>query len=105
MDIEGLAMKKRPSVKAAVLAVAFLLGAAAQAIPAYSQDESITVSCYKGDTEEGNFIGNISVNDPHNAGNDCNNEYEACQGQCLGCVIDSDFNQVCYDNTGMKSMQ
>ena len=105
MEMDGLALKKRVAVKAAVLAAGILLAAIAATGPAYSQDESITVSCYKGNTEEGNYIGNISVNNPQNAGNDCNQEYDDCQGQCLGCVIDSDSNQVCYDNSGKKILQ
>jgi len=105
MDMDRLAMKKRAAVKAAILAAAILLAAIAATGPAYSQDESITVSCYKGNTDEGNYIGNITVNDPRNANNDCNLEYDDCQGQCLGCFLDADFNNVCYDNSGKKILK
>ncbi len=69
---------------------------------AYSQDETITVSCFKGDTDEGNYIGEISVNGPLNAAQDCNLEYDDCEGKCLACVVDSNFNQVCYDKGGNR---
>lgn len=98
-------MNIHSSIKAAAFAVAFLLASTVSANPAYSQDESITVSCYKGNTDEGNYIGDITVNNAQNAGNECNREYDDCQGECLGCVLDSDFNQVCYDNDGKKFPQ
>jgi len=84
------------------MAVAFLLVAAVPANQAYSQDESISVSCYKGNTEGGNYIGEITVSELQNAARDCNTEYVGCQGACLGCVVDSDANQVCYDSEGNK---
>jgi spermidine/putrescine-binding protein len=93
-------MKNHATLHAVVLAVAFLLVAAVPAKQAYSQDESISVSCYKGNTEEGNYIGEITVNALQNAAQDCNTEYEGCQGACLGCVVDSNANQVCYDTDG-----
>lgn len=66
--------------------------------PVHAEDENIEVSCYKGNIDEGNYIGNLTVHDPQNAGHDCNLEYYDCKGQCVGCLIDSDFEQVCYDN-------
>ncbi len=89
----------------AVLAVVSLLAAAIPAKTAFSQNESISVSCYKGNTEEGNYIGDITVNSVFNSAQDCNQEYEQCRGQCLGCVIDSNDNQVCYDNNGYRVSQ
>ncbi len=95
-------MKNYAMVNAVVLAVTFLLVTAVPVKQAHSQDESISVSCYKGNAEEGNYIGEITVNEPQNASQDCNTEYEGCQGACLGCVIDSNANQVCYDTEGNK---
>ncbi len=83
-----------------VLAVAFLLVAAVPVKQAHSQDESISVSCYKGNSQEGNYIGEITVDELQNAAQDCNTEYEQCHGACIGCVIDSNANQVCYDTEG-----
>ena len=81
--------------------VGLLVAAAIAPTPAYSQDESITASCYKGNADEGNYIGNVSVNDPRNAGSDCNLTYEDCDDECVGCVINAESNQVCYDEERM----
>ncbi len=90
----------------AVLAVLSMLVAAIPAKQAYSQDETIEVSCFKGNTDEGSYVGEISVNNPFNAARDCNLEYvEDCQGRCLGCFTDSNFNQVCFDMEGNKIPQ
>jgi hypothetical protein len=70
---------------------------------AYSQDESIEVSCYKGNSEEGNYVGNVSVNSPANAGQECNSAYYNCDGKCVGCYYDQKHDKtVCYDNSGGK---
>ncbi len=82
--------------------VALLLALAAAPDPAYPQDETITASCFKGNTDEGNHVGDISVNDPRNAGSYCNGEYIDCAGECIGCVPDAEDNQVCYDSDGRR---
>ncbi len=89
----------------ATLAGVILFLAAIPAKPAYSQDENIKVSCYKGNTDQGNYVGELSVNNVFNSARECNLEYDACQGKCLGCAVDSNFNQVCYDNEGKKASQ
>jgi hypothetical protein len=104
--------KKRSAKKsgatgwAAAGVVAFLLVATSLVNSAYTQDENIEVSCYKGNTEEGNYVGNLTVNTPENAGQDCNSNYYQCQGECLGCFPDSDFTEdVCYDNEGRRFLK
>lgn len=75
-------------------------------ITAQADDENITVSCFKGNLDEGNYIGNVKVTKPENAGQDCNTTYYDCQGECLGCFPDKDLDrQVCYDNAGKKIMK
>jgi hypothetical protein len=96
----GLSMKTHAILHTVVLALAFLLVSVVPVKQAHSQDESISVSCYKGNSEEGNYIGEITVNELQNAAQDCNSEYLQCQGVCLGCVIDSNDNQVCYNMEG-----
>ncbi len=105
MSMKGSMMKKCFSATGAVLAMAFFLTATIPVQKAYSQDESITVSCFKGNSEEGNYVGEISVNHIRDAAPDCNQEFEECQGECLGCVIDSENYQVCYDMNGDKISQ
>jgi len=94
--------KKGVSTIMSVLVMAFLLIGTIQTSPAYADDESITVSCFKGNSEEGNYIGEISVNQVRDAASDCNQAYQGCQGACLGCVIDAENQQVCFDPNGEK---
>ncbi len=101
MRISGLQV----SSTMAVLAAVSLLVAAVPVKPAYPQDENIKVSCYKGNTDEGNYVGELSVNNVFNSARECNLEYDVCQGKCLGCAVDSNFNQVCYDKDGKKASQ
>lgn len=68
---------------------------------AYAEDESIEVSCYKGNTEEGNFVGSLTVTRPANAVQDCNATYYDCDGTCVGCYYDPKLDKkVCFDKTG-----
>jgi hypothetical protein len=106
MDMDRCAKKSGAAVKAAVLVVAFLVAATVPVNPAHTQDESIEVSCYKGNTQEGNYVGNLTVNTPENAGQDCNSTYYDCRGKCLGCFPDSEFTEdVCYDNAGRRFLK
>jgi hypothetical protein len=91
--------KSRPAVKLAAMFVALIALTAILSGSAFSE-----VKCYKGNTQEGNYIGDLStVSNLQSAGRDCNSTYPACQGQCLGCIYDSDFIQdICYDSTGKK---
>ena len=91
--------KSRPAVKLAAMFVALIAMTAIQSGSAFSE-----VKCYKGNTQAGNYVGNLSsVINLQNAGRDCNSTYPDCQGQCLGCVYDTDFTQdICYDSTGQK---
>ena len=86
--------KSRPAVK--LMFVALIAMTAFQSKSAFSQ-----VKCYKGDTQAGNFIGEVSVITLQNAGRDCNSTYPACQGQCIGCIYDSNLSKnICYDSLG-----
>jgi hypothetical protein len=106
MDMIRLARRYGPVIMAALLVVVFLVAANFLVKPAYTQQENIDVSCYQGNTEEGNYIGNLTVTTPQNAGQDCNSTYYGCQGQCLGCFPDSDFTEdVCYDNNGRRFLK
>ena len=106
MGVNFLDVTKHASISMAVVAtVLLMLGAAIPPEHAYSQDEALTVSCYKGNNDEGNYIGELSVNNRLNAARDCNLTYEDCKGQCLGCIVDSNFSQVCYDKEGKNISQ
>lgn len=105
MDMNISARKRGAAVKAAVLVVTFL---AAAAIPmktayTYSYGEVVTISCYKGNPADGNYVGDLTVPNPENAGQSCNSLYDDCEGECSGCFSDSDITEdVCYDKAGKK---
>lgn len=105
MELKGSMVKKCFFAIIAVLAMALFMTTAIPVQQAYAEDESIMVSCFKGNSEEGNYIGDISVNHIRDAASDCNQEFEGCQGDCLGCVVDSENNQVCYDKDAEKISQ
>ncbi len=106
MDMNRLEKKTRVSVKAAVLIVTFLVAAAAQVKPAYAYGEVVSVSCYKGNPEDGNYIGDLTAQTPEIAGRSCNSLYADCQGECQGCFPDSDITEdVCYDKSGRKFLK
>ena len=96
---------------AAVIILIVLTAATALVEQAYAQGEGpenveekiIAVSCFRGNLDAGNYIGNLTVTSPQAAGRRCNSLYYDCQGECLGCFTDSDLGvQVCYDNDGRK---
>ncbi len=94
--------KSRPAVRLTVMFVALIAMTAILSGPVFSQ-----VKCYKGNTDEGNYVGDLSsVTNIQNAGQDCNSTYPACEGQCLGCVYDSDMTEdICYDGMGNKFLK
>jgi hypothetical protein len=105
MNINGSMAKKCCLTASAVLTMVLFLTVAIPVQRAYAEDESITVSCYKGNGDEGNYVGQITVNHIRDAVADCNQTYEGCQGSCLGCVVDAENFQVCYDSDGQKVAQ
>jgi hypothetical protein len=98
MDKKGMKKINITSLIIATVLAAVLI----QVNQVQADDEKIEVACYRGNLDEGNFIGNLTVNDPRNAGHDCNLEYYDCKGECVGCLTDSDSKQVCYDDSGTK---
>lgn len=102
MNVKVALAKKGVSTIISILVMALLLIGTIQMRQAYADDESITVSCFKGNSEEGNYIGEITVNQVRDAASDCNQAYQGCQGACLGCVIDTENYQVCFDPNGEK---
>jgi hypothetical protein len=102
MAMDGLKKNNSVALKTALLMATFIAAVSIPVKPARAEDESIEVSCFKGNLDEGSFIGNLTVNDPRNAGHDCNLEYYDCKGECVGCLTDSDSKQLCYDDSGTK---
>jgi hypothetical protein len=73
---------------------------------AYTDGESISVSCFKGDKGQGENLGNMMIFAPESAGRSCNSFYYNCYGKCYGCFSDFDLGvDVCYDNAGRKFLK
>jgi hypothetical protein len=103
MDMDELLKNNGAALKAALIIATFLASLSIPAKQLHAEDENITVTCFKGNLDEGNNIGELTVNNVEDGGKACNNSYEDCQGQCLGCIYDYDLSkQVCYDTNGEK---
>ena len=62
-----------------------------------------SLSCYKGDKDNGIYIGDVSGANFQNAAAECNSNFGDCNGQCYGCYIDKDSStEVCVDSQGKK---
>lgn len=67
------------------------------------QEENLAVTCYLGNPNERNNLGEIVVMTPQAAGPTCNSMYYDCRGACFGCYSDLDLYQdICVDNSGRK---
>ncbi len=99
MERDRSSKKSRRAVKLVAMFIALFAVTSIQSGSAFSE-----VKCYKGNTQGGNYVGELSsVTNLQNAGRDCNSTYPDCQGQCLGCIYDSDFVQdICFDSSGNK---
>ena len=106
MDMQRLVKYGGGPFKAAILIGAFLLAAGTPEKLAYTYSEVVTVSCYKGNPNEGDYIGDLTVPSPEDASRGCNSLYAECQGKCDGCFADSFITEdVCYDKHGRKYLK
>lgn len=89
-----------------VFLVTLIIAAIIPVNAAQAYSEVVSVSCYEGDPETGNIIGDLTVPVPENAGQGCNSMYSDCMGKCSGCVSDFDLSEdVCYDSAGRKFLK
>ena len=74
-----------------------------QSVP---QDQNISVTCYLGNPNDRNSLGDIMVNSPTVAGSTCNSLFFSCKGACFGCFSDFDLSQdICVDAAGRKFLR
>ena len=81
-----------------------LLGAAMGAFfssPVYAED-SIDVQCYVRNGDDYVPAGNTVVYTASEAAATCNAVYVDCKGQCIGCFLNDEDDEYCYDNAGRK---
>ncbi len=111
MKMNGSACVRFMEVRVAVLILMVLAVTTSLVEQAYAlgkepddvEGERVNVSCFKGNLDAGNYIGNLTVTSPQNAGRRCNSVYYDCEGECLGCFTDPDRGvQVCFDDEGRQ---
>ena len=69
-------------------------------------DQNISVTCYLGNPNDRNSLGDIMVYSAESAGPTCNSMFFNCRGACFGCFSDFDLSQdICVDNSGRKFLR
>jgi hypothetical protein len=93
-------------IRTVTCTVLVLAAVAMPVTPAHTDDENVSVSCYKGDSNNGYMVGNMMIFSPETAGQSCNSFYYDCKGKCYGCFSDFDLSEdVCYDAAGRKFLK
>jgi hypothetical protein len=64
--------------------------------------DSIQVQCFVRDGDEYVPLSNVDVYDASKAALTCNAVYMDCKGQCIGCYLDEEDDEYCYDSAGRK---
>lgn len=100
-------LKKRNNIFRMAAASAVVLGVLVMPVSsAFTDGESVSVSCYKGNPDQKEFLGSMMVFAPELAGQSCNSFYYNCYGKCFGCFSDFDLTEdVCYDSSGRKFLK
>ncbi len=102
--MKGMTRKRGAALRAALLAA--VLVAASASVQLAHTEENINVSCYKGDKDDGSYLGTVMVFSPEAAAPQCNALYYACKGKCYGCFSDFDLGgDVCYDSSGKRFLR
>jgi len=71
-----------------------------------SMSETVSVTCYLGNPNDGQTLGSITVPSPAEAGPSCNSLNYSCRGRCFGCYADFDMSEdICVDGSGRKYLR
>ena len=69
-------------------------------------DQTINVTCYLGNPNDGQTLGSITAPTPSEAGASCNSLNYSCRGRCFGCYSDFDLSEdICVDGSGRKYLR
>lgn len=69
-------------------------------------DQTLSATCYLGNPNDSQTLGEITVNSPRDAGPTCNSMFYDCKGRCYGCYTDFDMSQdICVDNSGRRFLR
>lgn len=97
----GMGIRRCGTVLVLMLFVPFIIAPTGPPDRDAPENQAIMVSCYKGNTEQGNFVGNITVSVRENGGRDCDSSFPICDEKCLGCFFDLNSSKnICYDRLG-----
>ena len=62
--------------------------------------QSTTITCYAGNPDDNQNLGTVEVFHVANAASTCNSVYADCNGNCTGCYIDEESQEICIDKAG-----
>lgn len=84
------------------LATLLMMSALLISVTAAQAEDSIEVECSL--KVDGDYVSmsNVDVYDASEAARTCNAVYMDCKGQCIGCYIDENGDEACYDAGGKK---
>lgn len=85
-----------------VSVVLLAIGALTASVTAAHAEESIEVECYLKVDDDYVSVSNVDVYDAREAAATCNAVYMDCKGQCIGCYIDENGDEMCYDTGGRR---
>ncbi|HAM50986.1 MAG TPA: hypothetical protein DCP92_09975 [Nitrospiraceae bacterium] len=64
--------------------------------------EGTPLSCYVGNPDDDQYLGDVEVFTLAGAASICNRTYSDCNGNCTACYIAEDGSQICIDVTGRQ---
>jgi hypothetical protein len=64
--------------------------------------ESTTINCYRVDSTNYIYLGDIQIIHLINAGATCNSVYNDCDERCVGCYINAESLEICIDKNGQQ---
>ena len=62
--------------------------------------ESTTINCYRADSTNYIYLGDIQIVHLINATATCNSVYNDCDGECVGCYLNAESFEICIDKAG-----
>jgi len=69
-------------------------------------DRTFSITCYLGNPNDRQILGDLTVTGAETAGPACNSLFYPCKGRCYGCFSDFDYSQdICVDNSGKKFLR
>ena len=90
---------KMKNIKCILILATFILLVLSSTLHA---TESTTINCYRVDSTNYIYLGDIQIIHLINAGATCNSTYNDCDGKCVGCYINAESLETCFDKHGKQ---